>query len=80
MTTPARRSLGAGPAKPIRAAEADLVRELPGIGFPDLEGLRQRGVLGPASAGKAQQSRRALGAGSWEPSEEEHRGFSEQEE
>ncbi|MFD6763826.1 hypothetical protein [Streptomyces roseolus] len=55
MTTPPRRSLGAGPA------EADLVRELPGIGFPDLEGLRWRGVLGPPPAAKAPQPRRVLG-------------------
>ncbi|MFH9959660.1 hypothetical protein ACH4OX_36400 [Streptomyces roseolus] len=62
MTISPRRSLGAGPAKPIRAAEADLVRELPGIGFPDLDGLRARRVLGPPPATWAPQPHRVLGA------------------
>ncbi|MGW6557662.1 hypothetical protein [Streptomyces hydrogenans] len=64
MTVPARRSLGIGPAKPIHAAEADLVRELPGIDFPDLDVLRARGVLGPPAASSPGHRRRILGSGS----------------
>ncbi|MFE4659205.1 hypothetical protein ACFRFJ_21250 [Streptomyces hydrogenans] len=60
MTIPARRSLGTGPRLPIRATEADLVQALPGIGFPDLDGLRARGALGPQPAAAAQRTRRAL--------------------
>ncbi|GAA3044021.1 hypothetical protein GCM10017562_01100 [Streptomyces roseofulvus] len=72
MTVPARRSLGSGPAKPIRAAEADLVRELPGIGFPDLDALRGRGVLGPHPAEASKPSRRrALGTKPPQPEWEE---------
>ncbi|MEU7031479.1 hypothetical protein AB0A60_32885 [Streptomyces sp. NPDC046275] len=61
----ARRTLGAGPQTapaPIRAAQADLLGALPEIRLPDLEALRDRGVLGgrPAAAPSA---RRALGAG-----------------
>ncbi|MFE9046498.1 hypothetical protein ACFYOG_37170 [Streptomyces sp. NPDC007818] len=61
MTTSPRRFPGAGPVKPIRAAEADQVRELPGIGFPGLEGLRRRAALGRPPAARAPQPRRALG-------------------
>jgi hypothetical protein len=65
VTTPARRALGAGPAEPIRAQEADL-RELPGIDFPDPADLRARGVLAPPSA-SAPRARRTLGAGALRP-------------
>ncbi|MEV6357902.1 hypothetical protein [Streptomyces hydrogenans] len=74
MTVPARRSLGAGPRPPIRATEADLAQALPGIGFPDLDGLRARGALGPQPAAAAQRTRRALNIKPLLPDREEHPG------
>ncbi|MFD4376805.1 hypothetical protein [Streptomyces sp. NPDC058486] len=71
MTAPARRSLVDGPRLPIRATEADLVRELPGVGFPDIDGLRARGVLGPQPAAAAQRSRRPLFSTPPQPAREE---------
>ncbi|GAB1340833.1 hypothetical protein ACE1SV_74230 [Streptomyces sp. E-15] len=41
----ARRTLGTGPQAGIRAAEADLLPGLPGVRLPDLDDLRNRGVL-----------------------------------
>ncbi|MGX4695091.1 hypothetical protein [Streptomyces sp. JNUCC 63] len=60
-----RRTLGAGPEAPahsIRAAQADLLDELPGVRLPDLDELRARGVLGAHPAMSA-SPRRTLGAG-----------------
>ncbi|MEV8625992.1 hypothetical protein [Streptomyces sp. NPDC051079] len=62
-----RRSLGAGPQDPaavraVRATQADLLDELPGIHLPDLEELRARGVLGSRRP-ERQGGRRTLGAG-----------------
>ncbi|MEU8765032.1 hypothetical protein [Streptomyces sp. NPDC048659] len=60
-----RRVLGAGPqapAAPIRAAQADLLHSLPGVRLPDLDELRDRGVLGSASA-QVPPARRSLGNG-----------------
>ncbi|GGS83259.1 hypothetical protein [Streptomyces badius] len=62
---PARRSLGPGPetsARPVRATAADLLTDLPGIHFPDLDGLRARGALG-ARPVPATDPRRTLGTG-----------------
>ncbi|MFD4392623.1 hypothetical protein [Streptomyces sp. NPDC058495] len=75
MTTPARRSLGDGPRTPIRATEADLVRDLPGIGFPDLNGLRARGVLGPPPTRTPGRRRRALGVRAPEAAPQDERSF-----
>ncbi|MEU8526476.1 hypothetical protein AB0C77_12890 [Streptomyces sp. NPDC048629] len=60
----ARRTLGPGPETPthIRATQADLLAELPGIRLPDLAELRDRGVLGPRRTVTA-GTRRPLGAG-----------------
>ncbi|MBY8845577.1 hypothetical protein [Streptomyces sp. SP2-10] len=60
----ARRTLGQGPQAPhsIRAAQADLLDALPGIRLPNLNELRDRGVLGAHSA-PAPAGRRTLGAG-----------------
>ncbi|MFI6039269.1 hypothetical protein ACIBBD_35140 [Streptomyces sp. NPDC051315] len=60
----ARRTLGSGPqaAHTIRAAQADLIDDLPGIQLPDVAELRARGVLGSATA-TSPAPRRALGAG-----------------
>ncbi|MEU6593267.1 hypothetical protein ABZ923_29260 [Streptomyces sp. NPDC046881] len=62
--TAARRILGTGPEAPhhIRAAQADLLDFLPGVGLPDLDELRARGVLAPHSAA-VPAPRRTLGAG-----------------
>ncbi|MGV9567126.1 hypothetical protein [Streptomyces sp. NPDC003480] len=60
-----RRALGTGPEAPahsIRAAQADLLDELPGVRLPDLDELRARGVLGAHPATSA-SPRRTLGAG-----------------
>jgi hypothetical protein len=62
VTTPARRALGAGPARPLHARDADLLPGLPHIEMPDPEDLRARGVLGPPPA-QAPAARRTLGAG-----------------
>ncbi|MGW1013006.1 hypothetical protein ACWD4X_23590 [Streptomyces termitum] len=58
---PVRRSLGAGPGMPIRAAEADLIHHLPAVGLPDLDALRARGVLDPQPADAPAVGRRTLG-------------------
>lgn len=60
----ARRILGSGPASPapIGAAQADLLKDLPGVRLPDLAELRAKGVLGPRAACPP-AARRALGAG-----------------
>ncbi|MEW2467934.1 hypothetical protein AB0919_23375 [Streptomyces sp. NPDC046994] len=61
----ARRTLGTGPETPthsIRAAQADLLDELPGVRLPDVDELRARGVLGTHVVACPSQ-RRALGAG-----------------
>ncbi|WP_406506857.1 hypothetical protein [Streptomyces sp. NBC_01602] len=60
----ARRTLGTGPqaAHSIRAAQADLLDELPGVLLPDIDELRARGVLGAHPATSPSQ-RRTLGAG-----------------
>ncbi|MCQ6557006.1 hypothetical protein NPS70_28035 [Streptomyces sp. C10-9-1] len=60
-----RRALGTGPENPahIRAAQADLLDALPGVRLPDLDELRDRGVLGTQRAATP-SSRRALGSGS----------------
>ncbi|MBB5932938.1 hypothetical protein [Streptomyces echinatus] len=60
----ARRTLGAGPqaAHSIRAAQADLLDALPGIRLPDLNELRDRGVLG-AHPAPTPAPRRTLLAG-----------------
>ncbi|MET8637354.1 hypothetical protein ACWEQ2_01785 [Streptomyces sp. NPDC004096] len=62
MTT--RRTLGTGPqdANSIRAAQADLLDELPGVRLPDVDELRARGVLG-ARLVTSPSPRRALGDG-----------------
>ncbi|MGX4695255.1 hypothetical protein [Streptomyces sp. JNUCC 63] len=60
-----RRTLGAGPEAPahsLRAAQADLLDELPGVRLPDLDELRARGVLG-AHPATPPAPRRTLGAG-----------------
>lgn len=59
-----RRTLGPGPEAPahIRAAQADLLDALPGIRLPDLDELRDRGVLG-ARRTAMPGARRTLGAG-----------------
>ncbi|MGW4824525.1 hypothetical protein ACWEP4_37770 [Streptomyces sp. NPDC004227] len=60
-----RRSLGTGPEAPahsIRAAQADLLDELPGVHLPDVAELRARGVLGAPTA-TPPTPRRTLGAG-----------------
>jgi len=59
-----RRTLGTGPqdANSIRASEADLLDELPGVRLPDVEELRARGVLG-APLVTSPSPRRALGDG-----------------
>ncbi|MFE7427445.1 hypothetical protein [Streptomyces sp. NPDC057545] len=60
-----RRALGTGPEGPAQgmtAAQADLLDALPGVRLPDLQELRDRGVLGfrpPAPTGP----RRPLGTG-----------------
>ncbi|MGW0877204.1 hypothetical protein ACWD3Z_43120 [Streptomyces sp. NPDC002740] len=60
----ARRTLGSGPqaAHTIRAAQADLIDDLPGIRLPDVAELRARGVLGAPTA-TPPVARRLLGAG-----------------
>lgn len=61
----ARRTLGSGPQAPapnIRAAEADLLASLPAVLLPDLDELRERGVLGTRSAPRPGM-RRILGTG-----------------
>ncbi|WP_406110702.1 hypothetical protein OG698_47605 [Streptomyces sp. NBC_01003] len=60
----ARRTLGIGPqdAHSIRAAQADLLDALPGVRLPDLDELRDRGVLG-AHPVTSPSPRRILGAG-----------------
>ncbi|MFE5595742.1 hypothetical protein [Streptomyces sp. NPDC056549] len=60
----ARRTLGTGAQVPdrIRAAQADLLNELPGFRLPDLEERRDRGVLGPQPS-TAPGRRRPLGVG-----------------
>ncbi|MFG3208080.1 hypothetical protein [Streptomyces sp. NPDC048192] len=60
-----RRTLGSGPqaARAIRAAQADLIDDLPGVHLPDVAELRARGVLG-GSVATAPAPRRTLGAGS----------------
>ncbi|MFE2738671.1 hypothetical protein [Streptomyces sp. NPDC059349] len=60
----ARRTLGTGPqdAHSIRAAQADLLDALPGVRLPDLDELRERGVLG-AHPETSPSPRRILGAG-----------------
>ncbi|MFI1660442.1 hypothetical protein ACH4ZU_36850 [Streptomyces sp. NPDC020472] len=63
MTTAHRRTLGPGPqTAPIQAAQADLLGGLPGVRLPDLDELRDRGVLGQHQP-PARPVRRALGAG-----------------
>lgn len=59
-----RRSLGTGPQDlaHIRAAEADLLDELPGVRLPDLDEMRARGVLSTRHSDQP-SPRRALGAG-----------------
>ncbi|WP_406858780.1 hypothetical protein ABZO31_00390 [Streptomyces sp. HUAS MG47] len=59
-----RRSLGTGPENPahIRAAQADLLDALPGVRLPDLDELRNPGVLGTQRAAPP-STRRALGSG-----------------
>jgi hypothetical protein len=60
-----RRTLGTGPqtsAQGIRAAQADLLDTLPGIHLPDLDQLRDRGVLGSQPPTSPSQ-RRTLGSG-----------------
>ncbi|MFB7327088.1 MULTISPECIES: hypothetical protein [unclassified Streptomyces] len=61
----ARRALGTGPQAPahsIRAAQADLLDALPGVRLPDVDELRDRGVLGPRPA-TSPSPRRTLGGG-----------------
>lgn len=61
----ARRTLGFGPqvtTHSILAAQADLLDALPGVRIPDLDQLRDRGVLGAHTA-SARGPRRVLGAG-----------------
>ncbi|MFI8966483.1 hypothetical protein ACIGO8_30730 [Streptomyces sp. NPDC053493] len=59
----ARRTLGPGPQPaPIKAAQADLIAELPGRRLPDLAELRDRGFLGARST-SAPAARRTLGDG-----------------
>ncbi|MFF0087914.1 hypothetical protein ACFYR1_51200 [Streptomyces canus] len=60
----ARRTLGSGPqtAHTIRAAQADLIDELPGVHLPDVAELRTRGVLGGIVT-TPPAPRRTLGAG-----------------
>ncbi|MEU4655043.1 hypothetical protein AB0G32_14085 [Streptomyces sp. NPDC023723] len=59
-----RRALGAGPqaAHTIRAAQADLLTDLPGVRLPDLDELRGRGMFAPPRTG-ASAARRPLGDG-----------------
>ncbi|MFJ3904916.1 hypothetical protein [Streptomyces sp. NPDC090025] len=59
-----RRSLGAGPQDlaGVRAAQADLLAELPGVRLPDIDDLRTRGVLGAHRTDRI-AGRRALGDG-----------------
>ncbi|WP_159675378.1 hypothetical protein [Streptomyces mexicanus] len=60
-----RRTLGTGPEAPahsIRATQADLLDELPGVRLPNLDELRARGVLGAHPATPV-SPRRTLGAG-----------------
>ncbi|MEU8527720.1 hypothetical protein AB0C77_19330 [Streptomyces sp. NPDC048629] len=59
-----RRSLGTGPQDlaHIRAAEADLLDELPGVRLPDLDDMRARGVLSTHHP-EQRSPRRALGGG-----------------
>ncbi|MFM9633254.1 MULTISPECIES: hypothetical protein [Streptomyces] len=61
-----RRTLGTGPQTSghgIRAAQADLLNTLPGIHLPDLDPLRDRGVLGSQPPTSPSQRRRTLGVG-----------------
>lgn len=62
-----RRALGAGPEAPahISAAQADLLDALPGVRLPDLDDMRERGVLGTRSAVPS-STRRTLKAGGHE--------------
>ncbi|WP_307517362.1 hypothetical protein [Streptomyces umbrinus] len=60
-----RRTLGAGPealAQGIRATQADLLDELPGVRIADLGELRARGVVGHLAPAPP-RTRRTLGAG-----------------
>ncbi|WP_170109865.1 hypothetical protein [Streptomyces phaeoluteigriseus] len=50
------------PSAPPTAAQADLLDTLPGIHLPDLDQLRDRGVLGSQPPTSPSQ-RRTLGAG-----------------
>ncbi|MFB8407555.1 hypothetical protein [Streptomyces sp. NPDC055912] len=60
----ARRTLGAGPqaAHTIRAAQADLIDDLPSLHLPDIAELRARGVLGGSPTQTVPVLRRALAA------------------
>ncbi|MFD5326834.1 hypothetical protein [Streptomyces sp. NPDC127092] len=59
-----RRTLGAGPQNltSVRAAQADLLDELPGVRLPDLVELRARGVL-VTHRTEGRNARRLLGDG-----------------
>ncbi|MEW2494920.1 hypothetical protein AB0942_15505 [Streptomyces nodosus] len=70
----ARRALGTGPDTPahsIRAVQADLLDELPGIRLPDIDELRTRGVLAALPA-TSPTPRRTLGAGGRADEEPSH--------
>ncbi|MER5950314.1 hypothetical protein ABT127_30140 [Streptomyces sp. NPDC001904] len=41
-----RRTLGTGPRASLRAVQADLLAQMPGVDLPDIDELRARGVLG----------------------------------
>ncbi|MFJ2008460.1 hypothetical protein [Streptomyces chartreusis] len=72
-----RRTLGTGPGEPghLRASQADLLDSLPGVHLPDLDQLRERGVLG-ARPEVPPTRRRTLGVGGRQGEESPERPWS----